>query len=98
MELLTLSQIVILTIFMTFFISFVLYKVTFKKANGYSEIKVLIEEMISQNLFLSDNINNLNRNVSELKEEIEQVKGKNEDLGVEIEEFRNTIREILPKA
>lgn len=95
---LTLSQIVIITIFMTFFTSFVLYKFAFKKANGYSEIKVLIEEMISQNIFLGDNINNLNRNVSELKEEIEQVKGKNEDLGIEIEEFRNTIREILPKA
>lgn len=84
----------LVTVFLTSTIIFVVYKYAFKSSSYYDEIKNLINEMISQNTLLSENIDNLDTNVTNLREEVEFVKIKNEDLGSQIESIRDIIKDI----
>lgn len=82
-------------IVVTVLITFLLYRFVFYKEDKYTEVKELIQEMISQNSLLCENINHLSTNVDILHEEVELVKHRNEDLGAQIEKVRDILKDII---
>lgn len=82
-------------IVVTVLITFLLYRFVFYKEDKYTEVKELIQEMISQNSLLCENINHLSTNVDILHEEVELVKHRNEDLGTQIEKVRDILKDII---
>lgn len=74
---------------------FVAFELIFNKSDKYTEVKHLIEDMISQNSFLCENINNLAYSVDNLHSDVETIKQRNEELSSQIEKVRDILKDII---